>query len=269
MNLGSSIRRRRRQLGAGAESPPTDWGRVLKYLGQAGVIALVGLGVGYVVATRAVFPTPEPPPALQGVPDLRGIPLHEALAVLADSGLALARIDSVRHPSVDSGLVLGQSPLPGPTALPEAEVRITVSLGPEVRPVPDVTRLRGDRATTVLSASGFTVSVDTVDSRTPAGRVVQVDPVPGTELPLPGSVILRVSRGPPPFPMPNVIGLDEEEARRTLISLGLVISEVESRLSLRNAGEVLDQSPPPDSIVELGSAVRLIVGQPLGQGRRR
>jgi beta-lactam-binding protein with PASTA domain len=69
--------------------------------------------------------------------------------------------------------------------------------------------------------------------------------------------------------MPNVIGLDEEEARRTLTSLGLVISEVESRLSLRNAGEILDQSPLPDSIVELGSAVRLIVGQPLGRGPSR
>lgn len=269
MNLGSSIRRRRRHLGAARDADPIDWSQVLRRLGQASVVVLVGLGVGYVVATRAVFPTPEPPPALQGVPDLRGTSLNEALAVLADSGLALARVDSVRHPAVDSGLVLGQSPLPGPTALPEAEVRLTVSLGPEVRPVPDVTRLRGDRATTVLSASGFAVSVDTVDSQTPAGRVVQVDPSPGTELPLPGSVILRVSRGPPPFPMPNVIGLDEEEARRTLTSLGLVISEVESRLSLRNAGEILDQSPPPDSIVELGSAVRLTVGQPLGRGSSR
>jgi serine/threonine-protein kinase len=269
MNLGSSIRRRRRHLGAASEAEPVDWNHVLRRLGQASVIVLLGLGVGYVVATRAVFPTPEPPPALQGVPDLRGTSLNQALAVLADSGLTPARVDSVRHPSVDRGLVLGQSPLPGPTALPGAAGRLPVSLGPEVRPVPDVTRLRGDRATTVLSASGFTVSVDTVDSQTPAGRVVQVDPTPGTELPLPGSVILRVSRGPPPFPMPNVIGLDEEEARRTLTSLGLVISEVESRLSLRNAGEILDQSPLPDSIVELGSAVRLIVGQPLGRGPSR
>lgn len=245
-----------------------DVGATMRWIGLAAVAALAGLGVGYVVATTVVFPTPEPPPALQGVPDLRGASLDEAVAVLADSGLVLASVDSVRHPHMDSGRVIGQSPLPGRTALPEAEVRITVSLGPEVRPVPDVTRLRGDRAAIVLSASGFAVTVDTVESQTPAGRVVAVEPPPETELALPGEVILQVSLGPPPFPMPDVVGLPEEDARELLASLGLVISEVESRLSLRNAGEVLDQSPLPDSTVELGSAVRLIVGQPLRRRRR-
>ena len=268
MNLGSSIRRRRRSLGAEPTSEPVDLGGIGRKLGGIGGALLGGVGLGYLVATTVFFPPPEPPPALQGVPDLRGATFEEATRVLSDSGLVLARVDSVRHPHVDSGVVLGQRPLPGPTALPEAEVRITVSMGPEVRPVPDVTRMRGDRASLVLTASGFAVSVDTVDSRAPAGRVVSLEPAAETRVPLPGHVLLRVSRGPPPFPMPNVIGLDEEDARRTLTALGLLISEVETRLSLRNPGEVLDQSPLPDSIVELGSAVRLTVGQSLNRRRR-
>ncbi|NNM31830.1 MAG: PASTA domain-containing protein [Gemmatimonadetes bacterium] len=268
MNLGSSIRRRRRSLGAEPAGDPVDLGALGRKLGGVGGALIGGVGIGYLVAITVFFPPPEPPPGLQGVPDLRGVGFEDAVRVLADSGLVLARVDSVRHPYVDSGVVLGQRPLPGPTALPDAEVRITMSLGPEVRPVPDVTRMRGDRASLVLAASGFAVSVDTVDSRTPAGRVVSLDPAPETRLPLPGNVVLRVSRGPPPFPMPNVMGLDEEDARRTLTALGLVISEVDTRLSLRNPGEVLDQSPLPDSIVELGSAVRLTVGQSIRRRRR-
>ncbi|MDH3225133.1 MAG: PASTA domain-containing protein [Gemmatimonadota bacterium] len=268
MNLGSSIRRRRRPLGAASDRDPVDLPDLGRKLGALLLTVAGGLGLGYLASTTAMFPPPDPPPALQGVPDLRGVSIDQAVSVLADSGLVLTRVDSVRHPRVDSGVVLGQRPLPGPTALPGAEVRITMSMGPEVRPVPDVTRMRGDRASLVLSASGFAVSIDTVDSNTPAGRVVSVEPAPETRLPLPGDVLLRVSRGPPPFPMPNVTGLDEEDARRTLTALGLVISEVEARLSLRSPGEVLEQSPLPDSIVELGSAVRLTVGQPLGRRRR-
>ena len=267
MNLGSSIKRRRKSLGADPTGEPVDLGGIGKRLGGIGGALIGGVGIGYLVAVTVFFPPPEPPPGLQGVPDLRGVAFDDAVRVLADSGLVLARVDSVRHPTVDSGVVLGQRPLPGPTALPEAEVRITLSLGPEVRPVPDVTRMRGDRASLVLTASGFAVSVDTVDSMTPAGRVVSLEPAPETRVPLPGSVLLQVSRGPPPFPMPNVMGLDEEDARETLTALGLVISEVEERLSLRNPGEVLDQSPLPDSIVELGSAVRLTVGQSIRRRR--
>ena len=269
MDLGGSIRRRRQSLGAAAAGTPEGFKVGAKRFGQMAVVMLVAFGLGWGIASQVLFPAPPPPPALQGVPDLRGISLDHALVAVADSGLVVSVVDSVRHPTVRSGMVIGQSPLPGRTALPGAEVRVTVSLGSEVRPVPDVTRLRGDRATVVLAASGFAVTVDTVDSRSPAGRVIGVDPPPETELPIPGRVILTVSRGPPPFPMPDLIGVEEEEARRTLAALGLVISEVETRLSLRNPGEVLDQSPPADSIVELGSAVRLVVGEALVRGTRR
>ncbi len=189
-----------------------------------------------------------------------------AVALLSDSGLVAGEVDSVRHPSVASGIVIGQSPLPGQSALPGATVRMMVSLGPEVRPVPDVTRLRGDRALTVLEASGFSVLVDSVESLEPSGRVIGMEPEPGMELSLPSEVVLRVSLGPPPFPMPDLVGTPEEDALALLDSLGLVLSETETRLSLRFGGLVVDQEPQADSLVELGSAVRLVVG---AEPRRR
>ena len=228
------------------------------------ILAGTGLGIGYAVSTTWLFPSPEPPPSLQGVPELRGGPIAGALALLADSGLTAGRVDSIRHPVAPAGSVLGQNPLPGRTALPGAEVRVTMSMGPEIRSVPDVTRLRGGRAVATLEAGGFVVRVDTVQSDSPAGRILAIDPPPGTETTMPGSVRLEVSMGPPTFPMPNLLGYGENEARSLLSALGLALSETERRYSILNVNRVFGQNPEPNADVVLGTRVRLIVGQSMG-----
>lgn len=234
---------------------------MLRNAGVALGLTVVGGGAGYAVATVVLFPLPETPSAAQGVPDLRGRALPAALAAVADSGLVVERVDSVRHPTTPKGTVIGQGPLPGPTALPGAAVRVTVSLGPEVRNVPDVTRLPGERAAALLRAGGFRVQVDTVESGLPAGRVAGIDPQPGARLPIPGDVRLRVSQGPPTFPMPDLTGTGEAEALAVLESLGLALQEVDRRFSLLNVGAVFGQSPAPNVPVEAGAPVRIVVGE--------
>ncbi len=267
MDLGSSIRRRRKQASGGGKTKKSKGssrkgaGRTLRVLGLAVLISLSGYGAGYLLATQVAFPLPPAPPELQDVPDLRDTSLDEATSALAAAGLIVGEVESVRHPSVPTGHVLGQDPLPGQVALPDAAVSLTVSLGPEVRAVPDVTRLRGDRATTVLAATGFTVIVDSVESDSPAGRVIEIQPSAGTDLGVPGEVRLLVSLGPPPFAMPALIGIEESEALARLDSLGLVVSSLTTRMSLRDSGEIIEQHPAPETMVELGSAVRLVVGE--------
>ncbi len=254
-------RRERKPLRIGGVRGSGIGSRRVRIAGLVLLVVAVGFGSGYRVATGLFFPAPEPPPALQGVPDIRGGSAESAIRMLSGLGLVVDRVDSVRHPTADRGTVIGQTPLPGRTALPGARVRVTVSSGPEVRPVLDVTRLRGSRAAEVLSAGGFTVQVDTVDSDMPRGRVIGIEPKPGTELALPGVVRVRVSRGPPTFLMPDLTGVDEREALALLDSLGLVLSEMERRYSLRNVGAVFGQVPEPLSLVEKGTAVRLVVGE--------
>ncbi len=220
-----------------------------------------GLASGYVVAATFFFRPPPPPPALQGVPDLRGHPLAVAIAELADSGLTTSRVDSIHHPAAPGGIVIGQSPLPGRTAVPRAPVRVTVSLGPDVRPVPDVTRLPGGRAAALLAESGFMVEVDTVESMAAAGRVIRIEPGPGTPLAIPGSVRMAVSLGPPTMPMPPLAGLSEQAAVNLLRSLGLTVSRIEYRYSLLNVNIVFGQYPDPNAQVEQGAEVQIIVGR--------
>lgn len=238
----------------------------------AGLVAAVvvgGFGLGYIIATTVFFPVPQAAGnAFQAVPDLRGVTLNSALTLLAEFGLGVDQIDSIHHPVVPEGTVIGQSHLPGRTVLPGGKVRIAVSSGPAVAQVPDVTRLRSDRAAVVLEAGGFTVQSDTVESSEAAGHILGLEPLPGTEVSLPTEVRLLISSGPPTLEMPDLNGTTVEEATALLDSLGLVLSRMEVRLSLRQAGLIMEQEPQAGEEIEVGSEVRLVLGQdPMGRGR--
>jgi len=228
---------------------------------------LMGGGSGYLFATRVLFPVASSPLDLGAVPDVRGGTAEEAARQLADAGLVSGVVDSIRHPTVPAGVVLGQGPLPGQLALPGAEVRLTVSLGAERRPVPDVVGVSLDRALVVLETGGFQVQVDSVEERAPRGRVVGSVPAPGTEVSLPQDVRLRVSLGPPLVEMPELLGMQEEAAMALLEELGLEIAEVESRFRFgRDQGLVVEQEPVGSTMVEEGAGVRLVVGRRTGGG---
>ncbi|MGW8266116.1 MAG: PASTA domain-containing protein [Longimicrobiales bacterium] len=233
-----------------------------RFLVWVGVLAAVGFFAGYLFSTRVLFPAPPPPGDVARVPDLSGADLTEAAGALSEVGLYLGLVDSVRHPSVLEGDIIGQSPLPGQLAGVGDTVRVAVSLGPEQRPVPDVGRLRADRARTVLEASGFQVVVDSVESERPRGRVLSREPEAGTETTVPREIRLTVSMGPPLVEMPLLIGLREEEAIAALDSAGLTLLDVETRFRFgRDQGLVVEQEPPAATLVERGSAVRLVVGR--------
>jgi eukaryotic-like serine/threonine-protein kinase len=274
MRLGESIRRRReprsktRRTGYGrsfADGASRIWSRIVRnprLLWAAGLLALVGFAGGYLFSTRVLYPVPPPPGDLTPVPRLTGESLEEADRHLALAGLVLGAVDSLRHPTVPEGRILGQSPLPGQLSLVGDTVWVALSLGPERRAVPDVTRLRADGARTVLEAAGFSVAVDSVESAMPSGAVVATVPPPGTETTVPREIRLSVSKGPAMVEIPLLLGMEEESARGLLTSLGLLVGDVETRFRFgRDQGLVVGQEPPAGTLVAVGSAVRLVVGR--------
>ena len=268
MRLGSSIRRRRSGGGKGRKRPkerpqaaPGD-GKRLRLAGLGLAVVLVSFGVGHTVATRLLFPVPPRPDNLVELPDVRGMDRAEAVQAMEQVGLGAMVADSFRHPTALKGSVLGQSPLAGQLSLPGDTVRLTLSLGPERRPVPDVIRLRERWARNVLEAGGFTVAVDSLEADMPVGWVVEVIPEPGTEVDLPMEVRIAVSTGPPLVQMPRLLGIEQAEAEAILDSLGFVVSEIVTRFRFgRDQGRVVEQDPAVDSLLEPGSAVRLVVGR--------
>lgn len=272
MRLGGSLRRHRGKGGRpGAERRSGVPGRRVGDGGRFvwGRIALwmVGLAFGgwfggYLVATRILFPAPPPPTDLVQIPDVRGKGLVTAGELLSGAGLDLGAVDSLHHPSVQQGLILGQSPLPGQLAEPGTRIGVTESLGPQLRTVPDVRNVDADRARIVLETSGFVVSVDSVDAEVPRGRVTETVPPADDTVALPAEIQLAVSRGPPLVPMPLLLGMEEADALSVLDSLGLVVGQVDEVFRFgRDQGVVVEQEPPADTPMERGSAVRLSVGK--------
>lgn len=273
MKLGGSLQRRRGGAGGASSSaapsgstrargarrlPPDAW----RLAGRTAGLGLVGLLIGFVIATRLIFPPPPPPGDLAQVPDLQGIALERAHLRLTDAGLELGEVEALRHPSLDSGVVVGQGPLGGQLVKPGSTVRVTVSLGPQRQAVPDVSRLASDRAVRMLEATGFRVTVDSTDSSLPRGAVVTVGPAVGTVLAVPGEVRLTVSRGPALVAMPFLLGMPQEAATDSLRALGIGVAQVDTVFRFgRDQGLVVEQSPAPDSLVQRGSGVRLSVGR--------
>ena len=93
------------------------------------------------------------------------------------------------------------------------------------------------------------------------GRVLGMDPEPGTEVPLPGSIRLAVSRGLPTFLMPDLAGMTQGEAFALLRALGLAMGGIDRRYSLLNVRLIFGQYPEPYEPVTEGTQVRLIVGR--------
>jgi len=269
VKLGESLARHRRRRsrppgGSREPGPGRPRSRLDTRTVVGGVIglALGGWLIGYVFATQVFFPAPPPPDDLTEVPDVRGLGLASAAERLAGTGLSIGEVDSLTHPSVAAGLILGQSPLPGQVTRPQAPIRVTMSLGPQMRAVPDVRRLALDRASIVLEASGFVVDVDTVEAEEPRGRVIDMTPQPDMLVALPASVELTVSAGPPLVTMPFLLGMARSEAVQLLDSLGLRVSEVEEVFRFgRDQGIVVEQEPPADTELQRGGGVRIAVGR--------
>ncbi|MEE2898042.1 MAG: PASTA domain-containing protein [Gemmatimonadota bacterium] len=272
MRLGGSLARRRGGRGKGKRPPKTppkskkskgtsqrSGSRLLLALAA---LAILGWSGGYVLSTQLLFPLPPPPGDLCAVPDFRGVGWASARERLAGAGLKLGEVDSLLHPSIALALIVGQSPLPGQVATPESPVRVTVSRGPQMRSVPDVTRLDEDRARIVLESSGFVVAIDTAEAELPRGLVVEIFPPADTIVALPTEIRVVISTGPPLIAMPLVLGLGQEEAVQLLDSLGLVVSDVQEVFRFgRDQGIVVEQEPGADAEVVRGSEVQLSVGR--------
>ncbi|MDH5759572.1 MAG: PASTA domain-containing protein [Gemmatimonadota bacterium] len=226
------------------------------------LLACVGWLSGYLVSTLVLFPAPPTPDDLVVVPSLWGLDMEQAGGRLGHAGLVLGSVDSLTHPGQEAGRVLGQAPLPGQLWAAGGPIRVTMSLGPERQRLPDVVELSESRARVVLETMGLRVSVDTVRAEVPRGRVIAMSPRAETEVTLPGAVRLQVSAGPPLVAMPMVLGLDEEEARAVLDSLGFIVEEVEELFRFgRDQGRVVEQEPGADVLLQRGAPVRLWVGR--------
>lgn len=201
-------------------------------------------GEAVVDATPTPSPTPEPTAeASVSVPDIVGLEEEEARDALQDEGLIPRRGTPEFSSIVAEGRVISQVPA-ATTLISETEtVTYTLSRGPDIVEVRDVTNQRADTAQTLLEQQGLIVQTQQEASTSVTeGFVIRQSPFAGARIERGDTVTLIVSVGNRTT-MPDVTGLSEDEARRLISEAGLFVSFVD-RQGRDRLGDQFDQVAP-------------------------
>jgi beta-lactam-binding protein with PASTA domain len=229
--------------------------QVLKYVILTG---LAGFLVGYLFIALFFFPFGRSP--IVTIPDLRGRTEAQARRALGNVGLEMEKGGALVHPGIRAGRVLAQVPLPGQEASRGSAVSIILSSGAEKRAIPSIAGLGKDDAVALLRQMGFSVRLRQVFNNSPEGKILGMSPRAGTQVPMPGVVILTLSAGPPKVLVPGVVALSEADARARLQAAGLRLGTVTyDPLSAEPAGAILAQTPAAGDSLRMGSSVRVTV----------
>ncbi|MET8233686.1 Stk1 family PASTA domain-containing Ser/Thr kinase [Micromonospora sp. NPDC005298] len=199
-------------------------------------------------------------------PQLVSLTKVEAQAQADRAGLTLAYGEPRFDEKVPKDSVLGQSPASSAKIVKGGTITLTLSLGPERFPVPDVIGKEYELAEADLLNAKLVVAKGATryDDTLPAGVVLDSSPKVGAEVKPGTKITLIVSRGRAPVSVPNLVGKSLTEARTTLTGLGLVPVET-FKDSDKPKDEILGQSPADGAGVEKGTQVKLEVskGPPL------
>lgn len=242
-----------------SDGPPVRH-RGRRWLTAAVVLALVGGGVALAVDRSQVTPTFR-------LPDELGKAETTAAATLL-SDYHVRVVPVLRSSEAPVGQVISQLPHAGTQLQDGATVRLWESAGPPPVTVPVVVGRTSAAAGSLLRRAGFSVSfppaLATYSSTIAAGHVVAVysgnleDPVTAAAR---SALLVQVSKGPPPIPVPTLAGLPGLEAVGQLQRLGYVVEVTHAFSTTVRNGNVIGTDPVARTPVQPGKPVVLVVSE--------
>ena len=215
-----------------------------------GLLYLLGRSLGYFHSGSS---------APVAVPSVIGLPADQATTALRDQGFKVTT--DQQNSDASANTVFDQDPKAGARAARGSTVTVRVSKGQGTAPVPDVVGKATTDAANALRSAGFQVSTQAQpDDRVPRDHVITQDPAAGSAAPKSSSVRLTVSSGKSQVPVPDVTGQPEPQAANLLGQAGLQVGTVTQQASdTVPSGRVISTNPAPNTQVEKGSSVALVV----------
>ncbi|TDC31939.1 Stk1 family PASTA domain-containing Ser/Thr kinase [Micromonospora sp. 15K316] len=195
-------------------------------------------------------------------PQLVSLTKADAEAQAARAGLVLKYAEPRYDATVPRDSVLLQDPVSADRIIKGGTITLTLSLGPEQFPVPDVVGKEFELAEADLVSADLVVVKGTAryDDTLPAGVVVATNPKVGAQVKPGAKVTVILSKGKAPISVPNLVGKNLNDARNALSRLGLVAVE-NYKDSEKPKDEILGQSPADGTGVERGAEVKLDVSK--------
>jgi len=195
------------------------------------------------------------------VPDLIGTEYEDLGGLIGDNGWEVTRLEG-RADGSELDSIIVQVPEPGVELAEGEELRVTVSLGNEMVPIPALgTDLTEEDAEVRLGAFGLEVGAVSGEPNedVPVGQIVRVDE-PVLEVPRGEAIDLVISAGPGPRIVPaeldRMVAADAVTAIEALRLNASVVREFDPIIA---EGLVVAVDPPIGSEVEVGTAIILTV----------
>ena len=195
---------------------------------------------------------------MKDVPNVVGKGQDEASRTLTDAGLALGAVTDAYSEDVPPGQVISQSVAAGTSLAHDSTVDVVLSKGREPRTVPTLTGKGASAAKSSIEALGLVASPTEAYSDTvPEGQVISQQTREGSTVYRGDSVSYTVSKGPEMVTVPDVVGLQRQEARNKLEGAGLTVQEDLILGGFFNT--VRSSDPAGGSKVKKGSTVTISV----------
>ncbi len=190
--------------------------------------------------------------------DLVGKAEAEVVAFLQDKLPAIKVTTEQEYDNdVAAGLVVRFDPAAGTELKRDEVVTVFVSRGHEPVAVPDVTGQSPEQAQANLEGLGFTVEriEDGRSAAVAVGEVMAVSPGPEDgPVEFGRSISIQVSAGLPLVTVPDVSGMNQDEAIAALEGVGLIVDATKFF-----GNKVRQQQPAAGETVEQGTTVKILV----------
>jgi serine/threonine-protein kinase len=236
------------------------WSKIFKYL----FIVVGSVFLLLVLVDKVVMPWYVKLGAVQVVPNVVGEPFDSARKQLESIGFEIRKGEPRHDDHYPAGTVVQQLPYGGAETKEGRRIYLTVSLGTEMIPMPDMLGMQLREARITLMRLGLDVGqVDYEYNDTIMRDLIFMQSIPPKVGARPGSSVdVVISRGPSTryTMMPNLVSLDVEQARVRLENAGLVLGVVRFKPDAAYAkNTVIEQSISPYSQVAEKSAVDVTV----------
>ncbi|MBE1492425.1 Stk1 family PASTA domain-containing Ser/Thr kinase [Plantactinospora soyae] len=178
------------------------------------------------------------------------------------AGFVVKFADPRYSEAVAKDAVLDQDPASTDRIVRGGTITLTLSLGPERFPVPDVTGKTLDSAQLDLEQANLVVArgPDRYDDNLPKGVVISTNPKVGAVVKPGDKITVTVSKGKAPISVPDLVGKSINDTRSALRELGLKLAET-YKDSDKPKDQVIAQSPQSGAGVETGAEVKVDVSK--------
>ncbi len=194
------------------------------------------------------------------LPALTGMPSSEAVASLKKLGFRSVATSYIYSSNVPTGDVVTTKPNADLEVRLYQRISVLVSKGHAPVVVPQFDGTNGNTAVAKAKSLGFQVTEKNVYSSSVApGIVMDQSITAGMKARWGSALLLTVSAGPPPRPVPNVVGDSSSRAETLLSGAGFKFAVQQAYSNTVASGDVISESPSAGSDQPYQSAITLVI----------